>query len=60
MKKRSVQFTQAKCGLIARIDAWFERRQQREIEQYLATSHDPYELETRMRALDHAPSRRFG
>src|SRR5215467_11032773 len=60
MKKRSIQFTPAKCGLIARIDAWFERRRQREVEHYLATSHDLYELEMRMRALDHVPNRRFG
>jgi hypothetical protein len=59
MKNRPIKLTPARCGL-TRIDAWFERQQQREIERYLATSENVYELETRMRALDYAPNRRFG
>jgi len=58
--KNSIKLTPARCGLIARIDAWFELQQQREVERYLATSENVYELETRMRALDYAPNRRFG
>ncbi|HTT10776.1 MAG TPA: DUF3563 family protein [Burkholderiaceae bacterium] len=60
MKKRPVQNAPETCGLLARIDAWFDRRRQREVEAYLATSESLYELETRMRTLDRAPTRRFG
>ena len=59
MKSNSVKFTSARCGLMARIDAWFDRRRQRAIEQYLATAENLYELETRMRNLDRAPTRPY-
>lgn len=57
MKGKPVQLRPRRAGLIARIDAWFERRRQRAVEQYLATSGNLYELETRMRDLDRAQSR---
>jgi len=43
-------------GLIARIDAWFQRRRMRSVEAWLATSENLYELEARMRELDRANS----
>ena len=59
MKSNPVKFAPARSGLIARIDAWFDRRRQRAIEQYLASSENLYELETRMRNLDRAPTRPY-
>lgn len=59
MKSNRVQSEPARSGLIARIDAWFDRRRQRAIEQYLAGSENVYELETRMRDLDRAPTRPY-
>jgi hypothetical protein len=43
---------QASPGLLERLDAWLYLRRQRALEQYLATSVDAYQLETRMRDLD--------
>jgi hypothetical protein len=60
MKSRPVQIAPDTCGLLARIDAWFDRRREREVERYLATSQDIHELELRMRALDRVPNSRFG
>jgi len=59
MKSNPVKFAPARSGLIARIDAWFDRRRQRAIEQYLASSENLYELETRMRNLDRSPTRPY-
>ena len=60
MKSNPVKFAPARSGLIARIDAWFDRRRQRAIERYLASAENLYELETRMRNLDRSPTRPYG
>ena len=39
-------------NLFARVDAWFQRREQRDLEAYLAASQNVAELETRMRDID--------
>jgi hypothetical protein len=52
MQTNSTTASPARRGLFARIDQWFERRQQRAIEAYLATSQNVAEVETRMRNLD--------
>jgi hypothetical protein len=39
-------------GLLARIDAWFWRQRQREMEADLAQSQDVFELERRIRDLE--------
>jgi len=44
----------ATFSVLARIDAWFDRRRQRTLETYLATSQNVFELETRMRDLARA------
>jgi len=52
MQTNSTTASPARRGLFARIDEWFERRQQRLIEAYLATSQNAAEIETRIRNLD--------
>lgn len=37
-----------------RLDHWFWRQRQKDVEQYLASSHDRFELEARLRELDRA------
>src|ERR1700686_3539143 len=39
-------------GLLARLDDWFWKREQREREAYLAASTDIYDLEARIRNLE--------
>lgn len=41
-------------GWLERIDLWFSRARQRDIESYLAQSHDVFELERRIRDLERA------
>jgi hypothetical protein len=42
----------AKRSLLSRIDAWFWREQQRDLEAYLGQSVDIAEVEARMRAIE--------
>jgi hypothetical protein len=46
-------------GLLARIDSWFWRQQQRAVEAYLAQSQDVFEVERRMRDLERTIGSRF-
>jgi hypothetical protein len=41
-----------KRGWMERLDRWFWRHRQRDLEAYLAQSSDIYDLETRIRALE--------
>jgi hypothetical protein len=43
-------------GWLERLDLWFGRARQRDIESYLARSHDVFELERRIRDLERANS----
>ncbi len=45
-------------SLADRLDAWFWRQQQREIEAWLADSGDIYELERRVRDIGHGSGMR--
>lgn len=48
-----------RSGLLARIDAWFWRQRQREMEAYLAQSQDLFELERRIRDLERNVGSRY-
>jgi len=39
-------------GLLDRLDLWFSRARQRDVESYLAQSHDACEVERRLRDLE--------
>jgi hypothetical protein len=41
-----------KLGWMERLDRWFWRQRQRDLEAYLAQATDVHDLETRMRALE--------
>lgn len=41
-------------GWLDRIDLWFSRARQRDIESYFAQSHDVFELERRIREVERA------
>ena len=43
-------------GWLERLDLWLNRVRQRDIESYLAQSHDVFELERRIRELERANS----
>jgi hypothetical protein len=45
----------ARTTLLERLDRWLARARQREVERYLAQSHDVFELETRIRELERLP-----
>ncbi len=42
-------------GVFTRLGRWLERSRQREVEAYLATSKDVFELESRLRDLGRRP-----
>jgi hypothetical protein len=44
-----------KPGWLERLDRWVARGRQREVERYLASSNDVFELESRMKALERRP-----
>ena len=46
-------------GLLERLDHWFWRREQREVEAHLAKSTDIYDLEARIRDLERGVLYRF-
>ena len=48
--------TAPRRGFFDRLDQWFWRQQQRDVEAYLARSVDVYDLETRIRALERSVS----
>lgn len=44
-------------AIIARVQAWFQASQQREVEEFLAQSQDLVELEQRLRQVERDPGR---
>ncbi len=44
---------QSRRGLLERLDHWFWVQQQRDLEAYLGKATDVYDLEARIRAIDH-------
>jgi len=51
---RTAPVEEVRIGLAERIDRWFWRQQQRDIEAFLARSRDVFELEQRIRDIDRA------
>ena len=51
--------TPRKIGLWERLDRWFWRQQQRDVEAYLARSVDIHDLEQRMRNLERSTWHRY-
>lgn len=48
-----------RSGLLARIDAWFWRQRQRDLDAYLGQSQDLFELERRIRDLERSIGSRY-
>ena len=48
-----------RSGLLARIDAWFWRQRQRELDAYLGQSQNVFELERRIRDLERNVGSRY-
>jgi len=46
-------------GILARLDRWFWRQEQKAREDYLAQSHDVFDLERRMAALERGTISRY-
>ena len=49
---RAAKAPERRRGWLERLDRWFWRQQQRDVEAYLAKSSDVYDLEARIRALE--------